>query len=141
LASLSVWLLFFLIFEGLPPVTALLIPVVALPLLAFTLGMTWFFSSLGVYVRDVSQIIGFAIQLLMFMSPVFYPLSALPESFRGIVSLVPLNLIIEDFRSCLIWGRGIHVIPWGIATLGSLVLAWLGFAWFQKTRRGFADVL
>lgn len=139
--SLLVWLLFYLIFEGFPPVTALFIPLLALPLFTLTLGVTWFFSSLGVYVRDVSQLIGLVIQVMMFLSPVFYPLSALPEALRSVVSLVPLNLIIEDFRSCLIMGTGIRPLPWCVVTATSLVTAWLGFVWFQKTRRGFADVL
>jgi lipopolysaccharide transport system permease protein len=139
--SLCVWLLFYVVFEGVPPMTALLLPLIGVPLIALVLGLTWFFSSLGVYIRDVAQILGFVIQVLMFMSPVFYPISALPEGFRTVVSCIPLNVIIEGFRGCLMWGRGIDPVSWLVLTVGCFVIAWLGFAWFQKTRKGFADVL
>jgi lipopolysaccharide transport system permease protein len=68
-------------------------------------------------------------------------LSALPEGFRAVVSFIPLNVIIEQFRDCLMWGKGLHIVSWLTLNLGCLLIAWLGFVWFQKTRRGFADVL
>jgi lipopolysaccharide transport system permease protein len=78
---------------------------------------------------------------MMFLSPVFYPVSALPESFRPFFMANPLTFIIEQARDVLIWGR----MPYwpGIAAyaLVSLAVASCGFAWFQKTRKGFADVL
>lgn len=121
--------------------TVLLFPVVIFPLLVFILGCAWFLSSLGVFLRDVSQTIGILITALMFTSPIFFPLSALPEDLRPYLLLNPIAFIIEQARRVLIWG---HLPDWqglGIYAACSLAVAWCGFFWFQKTRKGFADVL
>lgn len=139
--SLCVWLMAHLLFFGLPPVTALCLPLVIFPLIAFTMGSCWILSSLGVYLRDVSQVIGAVVVMLMFLSPIFYPLSSVPEAYRVILHLNPLTAIIENLRAALYWGQGVDVLTlcalWG----GASFFAWLGFAWFQHTRKGFADVL
>jgi lipopolysaccharide transport system permease protein len=141
LVSLVVWLLFYAVFFGIPHPTALLLPVVLVPLLLFTLGGTWLLASLGIYLRDVAQIVGIMTTVLMFLSPIFYPVSALPEHYRFLLMLNPLTPIIEQARDVLYWGK---LPDWdliGICTAIGLFMAWAGFAWFQKTRKGFADVL
>jgi len=78
---------------------------------------------------------------LLFLSPIFYPASMLPEPFRTIIYFNPLTFVIEQARDALMWG---NVPDWSglaIAYAVSLFVAWAGFVWFQKTRRGFADVL
>lgn len=141
LISLGVWLLFYVSLFGLPGPTALLFPVVLFPLILLTLGLTWLLAALGVYLRDVSQLIGILTTALMFLSPIFFPASSLPAEVRPLLDLNPLTPAIEGARDVLIWG---HVPDWGLLLdnllVGALV-AWLGFAWFQKTRKGFADVL
>jgi lipopolysaccharide transport system permease protein len=141
LISLMVWLLFYLIFFGIPPVTIALFPLILLPLLMFILGVSWFLASLGVYLRDVSQVTGLVVTALMFISPIFFPLSALPEQYQKILILNPLAQEIEMMRGALILG---NAPSWPnlflFLVIGSLV-AFLGFAWFQKTRKGFADVM
>lgn len=139
--SFGVWLIFYLIFFGMPKPTLLLFPLVLLPLLLFSLGLSWFLASLGVYLRDVGQIVGLVITGLMFMSPIFYPVSALPEGFRILFHLNPLAAVIEQTREVLIWGIFPKVTVLLIELLLSSLFAWLGFAWFQKTRKGFADVV
>ncbi|MCI0654564.1 MAG: ABC transporter permease, partial [Methylococcaceae bacterium] len=141
LVSLIVWLVFYLILFGLPNLTALLFPVVLLPLLLFTLGISWFLASLGVYLRDVGQFIGIITTALLFLSPIFYPITALPEGYRPLVLVNPVALVIEQARGVLIWGQPPDWLSYGGYFTGSLLIAWLGFAWFQKTRKGFADVL
>lgn len=141
LISLFVWLLFYLVFFGIPPTTILLLPLVLLPLLLFTLGIGWLLASLGVYLRDVSQIVGLAVTVLMFMSPIFYPLEALPKKYHPLLYISPLTTIVEKSRDLMIWGKGFDWIVWILSLLLSIMIAWLGFAWFQKTRKGFADVL
>jgi len=139
--ALSVWLLFYVIFIGAPPLTALLFPVVLLPLIFLTAGISWLLASLGVFLRDVAQVVGVVTTVLMFLSPIFFPASALPESFQKVLLLNPLALVVEQSRDVLIFGK---TLPWGVyfaSLAGSVVIAWLGFAWFQKTRKGFADVL
>ncbi len=141
LISLCVWLLFYGVFFGVPPVTAWLIPVVVVPLIAFTLGISWFLASLGVYLRDVAQIIGLLTTVLMFLSPIFYPVSSLPEEYRGLFQLNPLTPTVEMVRDVLIWDKLPEWTLYGISLIAALMVAFLGFAWFQKTRKGFADVL
>jgi lipopolysaccharide transport system permease protein len=77
----------------------------------------------------------------MFLTPIFYPVSALPASYRPLLYLNPLTFIIDQGRDLLIFGKGMMWGHWALLTLVSALLAWLGFAWFQKTRKGFADVL
>lgn len=141
LISLLVWLVFYWLWFGAPPLTGLLLPLVLLPLLAFTMGVSWFLASLGVYLRDVSQITGVLTTILMFMSPIFYPLSALPEAYRGLFQLNILTPTIEMTRDILIWGKLPAPAIYGPCLIAAILTACLGFAWFQKTRKGFADVL
>lgn len=141
LVSLTVWFIFFLVFFGVPSWTALQIILIFVPLVMMTLGLAWLLASLGVYLRDVGQVIGLVTTVLMFLSPVFYPVAALPEKFRAIMYLNPLTYIVEETRNVMIWGKSLEWLQWGFWTALSGLIAWLGFAWFQKTRRGFADVL
>lgn len=141
LISWSVWLLAYIIFFGIPHTTIFFLPLVMLPLLLFVTGVTWWLASLGVYLRDVSQIVGVAVNILMFLSPIFYPVMALPENFRRILTFNPLTVIIEQTRDVMFWGKNPDFIRLTIILLISLITAWLGFVWFQKTRKGFADVI
>jgi lipopolysaccharide transport system permease protein len=139
--SLLVWLLFSLPIYGLPPLTALLFPLILLPLILVILGLSWFLASLGVYLRDASHVVGIIVTATMFLTPIFYPLSIIPPNFRKFVYLNPLSFIVEQVRSLLIFGRGIDFAGYALLLLASLLLSWLGFAWFQLTRKGFADVI
>lgn len=141
LVNLAV-LLMFLSFSSLEIFwTVLLTPVVLLPLLPLILGICWLLASIGVFVRDTGQLIGMTLTVMMFLSPIFYPASALPEPVRDFLFLNPLTFIIEQLRAVLIWGQ---LPDWtGLAaySLCSVLFAWAGLFWFQKTRKGFADVL
>ncbi len=139
--SLAVLVLLMLVTQGGLPWTSALLPLVLLPLICLTLGLTWFFSALGVYVRDVGPVLGVAITALMFLSPLFYPASALPADFRWMATVNPIAFSIEQARDVLIFGRMPRWTALGAYTLIAVVVMWLGFAWFQKTRRGFADVI
>lgn len=141
LISVLVWLLFYALFFGMPSVGVLLLPVALLPLMALVMGLAWFLASLGVFLRDVGQVIGVMTTALLFLSPIFYPVSMLPEAYQGIMHLNPLTPAVEQARNLLVWHKGIDWLLWGKNLAFSLMLAWLGFAWFQKTRKGFADVL
>jgi len=141
LISLGVWLVAYFILFGPPHVTVLFLPLVILPLLLFILGVTWGLAALGVYLRDISQFVGIINTVLLFMSPIFYPASALPEKFRNLLLLNPLTPAIEMTRDVLFWGKGPDLIILPAYYLVAVIVAWVGFAWFQKTRKGFADVL
>jgi len=120
---------------------ALLLPLLLLPYLLLIMGVSWFLASLGVFVRDIGQVVGMAMTVMMFLSPIFYPASALPEGIREWLFINPVTLIIEQTRAVLIWGQAPDWCELGLYTLVALLVAWSGFFWFQKTRRGFADVL
>lgn len=141
LISIGVLLAAFMLFNGFLHWTAIFAPLVFLPLVFLALGLSWMLASLGVFLRDVGQTIGIVTSVLMFLSPVFYPVSAVPERFRPFIMANPLTFIIEQAREVLIWG---HTPDWpglGAYTLAAIAVAWAGYAWFQKTRKGFADVL
>lgn len=121
--------------------TILLAPVVLTPLAIATVGACWLLSSLGVYIRDVGQTIGIVTTVMMFLSPMFYPVAALPQAFRPLIMANPLAFIMEQLREVIVWGRQ---PDWtGLATYTAIatLFAWAAFVWFQKTRKGFADVL
>jgi lipopolysaccharide transport system permease protein len=139
--SLGVWLVAYLALFGMPHFTLLYMPLVALPLCLFILGLSWVLASLSVFLRDVSQFIGAATTVLMFLSPIFYPASALPEAYRVLIYWNPLTPAIEMVRDVLYWGKAPNIALLGVYWLVTSLTAWLGFAWFQKTRKGFADVL
>lgn len=107
----------------------------------FTLGLAWIFASLGVFVRDIGQAMGMVTTVLMFLSPVFFPVTALPEKYRPYIMANPLTFIIEQAREVLIWGRAPDWAGLALYTAVAATVAWAGYAWFQKTRKGFADVL
>ncbi len=130
------WLL-----EGWVPLTALWLPVVLLPLALIALGAAWLFSALGVFIRDIAQLTGVFATVLMFLSPVFYPLAALPERYHAWVMLNPLTLAIEQSRAVLFAGTAPDpLILLRLYAIGVVSMA-LGYWWFQTSRRGFADVL
>lgn len=121
--------------------TMLLLPLVLVPLFLFTLGVSFFTASLGVYVRDTPYAVGVVLQILFFMTPIFYPVSAIPERFRWPIRLNPLTLLIEEARKIFLYGE---LPDWrflGAAFLISLLVLHFGFLWFNKTKKGFADVL
>lgn len=141
LISLIVLLIAFFIFNGYLQWTLIFIPIVLLPLVILSLGFSWILASLGVFLRDVGQTVTILTTILMFLSPVFYPITAIPEDIRPWVMLNPLTFIIEQARDVLVFG---HFPNWSgllwylfFATL----VSWAGYAWFQKTRKGFADVI
>jgi lipopolysaccharide transport system permease protein len=141
LISLGVWLVAYVVLFGVPHATALLLPLMVVPFGLFIMGVSWALASLGVFLRDVAQIIGLITTVLMFLSPIFYPATALPEDYRHFLYLNPLTPVIEQTRDVLFWGKSPDFPMLGIYWLASGLIAWLGFAWFQKTRKGFADVL
>lgn len=141
LISLLVLIVACLVLTGKLYVTVLLIPLIVVPLLLFSAGLAWFLASLGVYFRDISQIMPIAISALMFLSPIFYPVTAIPERLRFVYYLNPISYVVEDARRILIWG---FLPDWQWLTVGTLLgllTAYLGYLWFIKTKKGFVDVI
>ncbi len=121
--------------------TMLLLPIVMIPHVVFTTGISYFVASFGVYVRDTQYVIGVVVQVLFFATPIFYPISAVPERFRVVLELNPLTVFIEQARNVFLYGRMPDWLFLGLATFVSLIVLQLGYYFFVKTKRGFADVL
>lgn len=139
--SLGVWLLAYQVLLGIPHPTVFFLPLVIIPFILFIMGLSWMLASLGVYLRDVSQFISILTTVIMFLSPIFYPASTLPEAYRYLIYVNPLTPVIEQTRALLYFGMPLDFTMLAAYWLASFIIAWLGFAWFQKTRKGFADVL
>lgn len=131
----------FFLFNGYLHWTILFAPIVFLPLFILTIGFVWLISSLGVYIRDIGQSIGIIVTMLMFLSPVFYPLAAIPKTMQSIVLMNPLTYIIEQSRNVIVWGKLPDFSGLAIYFLVSLLITTICYMWFQKTRKGFADVI
>jgi lipopolysaccharide transport system permease protein len=117
------------------------LPLVLLPLILMVTGLTWFFSALGVYLKDLSQFAGFLVTISLFLSPVFYDSSALPPSYQTYLKWNPITLPGMEIRDVMLFGKPMAWMSWSISLgLGALMF-FGGFAWFQRVRRGFADVL
>jgi lipopolysaccharide transport system permease protein len=139
--SLGVLLVFYVLVSASLHWTIIFVPLVILPLLLTILGISWFLASFGVFLRDVTQTIGLLVTVLMFLSPIFYPLSAIPPKYQVFIYMNPLTFIIEQMRNVLIWGKLPSWPGLCVVMLVGILAAWLGLVWFQKTRKGFADVL
>ncbi len=141
LISVASLLLVLLLARGGLPVTALALPLVLLSFLPFLLGVGWFLSALGVFVRDVGQMMSMVVSLTMFMSPVFYSVATLDVRWQFWMHLNPLTLIIEQVRAVVLLGQWPAWGALGLYALLACTFAVAGAVFFQLTRKGFADVL
>ncbi|OZI62979.1 ABC transporter permease [Bordetella genomosp. 11] len=141
LVSTFVLLVAFVLLNGFLHWTVILIPLVVLPLIILVVGLAWLLASLGVFLRDLAQTISIITMVFMFLSPIFYPVTALPERFRTWFMINPLTFVIEETRAVAIFGQMPNWTGLALYFVGSCLVAWFGYAWFQKTRKGFADVI
>lgn len=139
--SFAILLVYIAVESGGVPWTTLLLPVALLPFVFFLLGLMYWLSATGVFVRDIGQTIGIATTGMMFISPIFFPASSFPERWRFLANYNPLTYPIEQTRGLLVFGNGIDWSTWAIYLCFSIIFCATGFAWFQKLRTGFADVL
>jgi lipopolysaccharide transport system permease protein len=141
LISLSIVLVGLLISSGKLNWTLVYLPLVYLPLIALTLGLSWLLASLGVFIRDARNFVSVVVQLLFFLTPIVYPISAVPVAARPLFRLNPLTTIVEDFRRVVIWGMPPDWLWLGVVTLVSALVMLGGYMWFMKIKRAFADVI
>jgi lipopolysaccharide transport system permease protein len=141
LVSLAILIGVHLIVLGPPPLTSLWLPVVLSPVLLLSLGFSWLLASLGTFLRDLSEVTGIATTALLFLSPIFYPLSMIPEPFRRWYWLNPFTSVLESSKAVFFRAQ---LPDWGILCViaaASWLVAWGGYVWFMKTKGAFADVL
>ena len=123
------------------PATALLLPVVLLPLILFTLGLSLGLAALGVFVRDVEQAVRAITQVLFFLTPIFWRVDAIDERYRPWVMINPLTTIVENVRDVAVSGQTPNWLMFSSVLLVSALTLSCGYTLFMKTRQGFADVL
>lgn len=142
--SFLVLAVFYAFVRGVPPATALLLPLLLIPLIILTFGFTCFLSSFGVFVRDLRQFMGVFATIIMFMSPVFYPISAVPARLQNFLYLNPLTILLETSKDLLFWNKlpnQEQLIILLCYFVASWLFGWAGYVWFMKTKKGFADVV
>lgn len=130
-----------LILEGELSTTIFYLPLVYLPLVAFTAGVSWVVASLGVFLRDIGHMANVAVHLLFFLTPILYPVSALPAALQPWMRLNPLATTVEDFRRVVLWNQPPDWSWWGISVVGALAVMLAGYTCFMALRRAFADVI
>jgi len=139
--GLGIFILYLWIARGEIPPTALWLPVLLIPQLLFTVGVAWFLAALGVYVRDLAQIIGLLLTLWFYTTPICYPESALPAGMLPFLSANPIFMLVRAWRAVFLEGQppdvSAVVILWTVGILSAAA----GYAWFHRLRKGFADVL
>ena len=139
--GLALFALGFLLVRGLVPVTVLWLPVLIVPQMLFTAGVCWFLAALGVFVRDLGQVNGFVLTLWFFITPICYDESSLPRAAGSLLTLNPLYTLVRGYRAVFLEGHA--------PALNSTVRLWLiavtvfllGYAWFHKLRKTFADTI
>jgi lipopolysaccharide transport system permease protein len=139
--GLAALALVMLVAMGALPATWPLIVVVIAPLALFVIGLSWALAALGVYLRDLQQTVGVVTAVLMFLSPIFYPATAVPQEFRWAIQWNPLTFFVEEARKVLVFGQLPDFTGLALMAVIGLAVAWLGLAFFQHARDGFADVI
>lgn len=141
LVSFTVLLVFCLL-AGVPVHTGvLLVPLVLLPLILMILGLSWALASLGVYLRDLAQVTGIVTTVALFLAPVFYRIDVLPPAYQTLLAWNPITLPIVQLRDVMLWDKPLDWADWTFSLAVGAAMCQAGFWWFQKSRRGFADVI
>jgi len=135
-------LLLFCFFAGMTiHIGIIFIPFILLPLVLMTLGLSWIFASLGVYLRDLSQIMGVVTTVSLFLAPVFYPIEVLPSAYQSFLMWNPISLPVIQLREIMFLDTPFKWFEWLVSLSVGILICIVGYWWFQKSRPGFADVL
>lgn len=133
-----------LLIRGTVPASVLWLPALLVPQLLFTLGVCWFLAAMGVFVRDLGQIMGFLLTLWFFITPICYPetsLGTLPGAALALLRKNPFFVLVRGYRAIFLEGHAPDGMPlvklWALA----LIVFLAGYAWFYKLRKSFADVI
>ena len=139
--ALVVFLCFLFALRGHIPSTVAWLPVLLVPQLLFTLGLCWFLAALGVFIRDLAQVIGFVLTLWFFITPICYPEESMPPSVIGILSKNPMFVLVRAYRAIFLEGHAPDLKPLAALSIAALAVFFFGHAWFYKLRKTFADVI
>ncbi len=123
------------------PLPVLWLPVLFIPQLLLTAGLCWFLAALGIFMRDLSAIMGFVLTLWFFMTPICYDAANLPAGAMKILSLNPIFVLVHGYRAIFLENRAPDFGPVAGLWIASITIAIAGHAWFHRLRRSFADVI
>ncbi|MFI5175228.1 MAG: ABC transporter permease [Terriglobia bacterium] len=135
-----------LLFKRTFHLTVALLPIVLIPQVLLTLGLGWILASLTVFIRDIANFLNLILTAWLFLTPIFYPeqiilQARVPHFVKTLFVLNPMYTIVTNYRRIFLEGKMVEIRPLAILTLGALLIFWMGYAWFYRTRRSFADVL
>jgi lipopolysaccharide transport system permease protein len=132
---------FLLVARGGIPATALWLPVLIIPQVLFTAGLAWFLAGLGVFARDLGQIMGFVLTLWFFITPICYPEGQWPASAARLLTKNPIYVLVRGYRAIFLEHQAPDFGPlWKLYVLGAVMFL-AGHAWFYKLRKSFPDLL
>ena len=121
--------------------SALYLPLVLVPQLLLTVGICWFLASLGVFLRDTGQIIGFVLTIWFFVTPICYPAESLPQQWLWLFRKNPVYVMVAAYRAILLAGTAPEWVPLAKLWMAALAAFWAGHAWFFKAKKSFADLV
>lgn len=127
--------------RGSVSVSVLYLPLVLIPQIFLTAGLAWFLSALAVFLRDLGQIIGYLLTVLMFLTPIFYPESKVPSVAASLLKFNPIYVLVRAYRATLLEGRAPDFSSLAVLTLISILVLIGGHAWFYKLRKSFPDLI
>ena len=139
--ALLVFLVLLIVTRGVPPATLLWLPALAIPQLLLTLGISWTLSALGVYLRDLGQVIGFLLTICFFLTPICYPAESLPAWALPVLKLNPMFTLVDSYRAVLVRGAAPPLVALAILWIVAAAAFLAGHAWFWRLRKTFADVI
>lgn len=141
LIGVAVWLAGYAALYGAPRPTALLFPVILVAMFPLLLGMGWLLSALGVVIRDMGQVTGLAAHALLFLTPIFYGIDAVPPLLQGVLLANPLTFVVEQLRLVLYFGQMPSLRGLAVYFALSAAFAWLALLAFRRLRPRFADLV
>lgn len=141
LIALAVWLLFFALLYGMPKATTVMMPAVLLCFFPVLLGIGWLLSSIGVLVRDISQVTSLLAHALLFLTPIFYSIDAVPAVLQPVLLANPLTFVVEQLRLVLFFGQMPALKGLAVYFALASAFAWLSLLLFRRLRPDFADMV
>ena len=124
-----------------PTMAVLYLPLVLIPQFLLTLGLSWALAALGVFFRDLGQIIGFVLTVWFFTTPICYAEASLPQNFRWLFELNPLYVLVRSYRSIFLEASAPPWEPLGWLMFAATIIFLVGHAWFHKMKKSFSDVV
>ena len=123
------------------PVSVVWLPLVLIPQLLFTIGAAWLLASLGVFLRDIVQGVSLALMAWMYLTPIIYPETVVPEKFRWLISINPFTALIRCYRRIFLEGQTPDWSGLAFFSIVGIAVFVFGYWWFARTRKTFADVI